>query len=134
MANTGDSFIVELTPSQLGWGTERYTASRDIRYGEGYLSIPRIYAERFSLYNSNYTAGRDILGQNIFNCISSDGLLNCELKSQGCASAGDTYAKQFAGNGNLRALGNWYSKAEAKVGDKIRVYFSSPNNIELTLI
>lgn len=41
MANTGDSFIVKLTPSQLGWGTERYTDSRDIRYGEGYLSIPR---------------------------------------------------------------------------------------------
>lgn len=134
MANTGDSFIVKLTPSQLGWGTERYTTSRDIRYGEGYLSIPHTFAVQFSLYNSNQTNGHDILGQNIFRCVSSDGLLNCELKSQGCASAGDKYAKQFAGNRNLRALGNWYSKINAKVEDKIRVYFSSPNDIELTFI
>lgn len=134
MANTGDSFIVKLTPSQLGWGTERYTASRDIRYGEGYLSIPHTYAVQFSLYNSNYTNGDDILGQNIFHCVSSDGLLNCGLKSQGCVSAGDKYAKQFAGNGNLRALGDWYSKIGAKVGDRINVYFSSPNDIELTRI
>ena len=134
MAKTNDSFNVILTPSQLGWGTERYTASRDIRYGEGYLSIPRTYAVQFSLYNSNHTNGYDILGQNIFHCVSSDGLLNCELKSQGCVSAGDKYAKQFAGNGNLRALGNLYSKIGAKVGDRIRVYFSSPKDIELTLI
>lgn len=134
MANTGDSFIVKLTSSQLGWGTKRYTASRDIRYGEGYLSIPRTYAELFSLYNSNHTKGRDILGKNIFHCISSDGLLDCELKSQGCVSAGDKYAKQFAGSGNLRALGDWYSKINAKDGDKIKVYFSSPTDIELTLI
>lgn len=91
MANTGDSFIVELTPSQLGWGTERYTAFRDIRYGEGYLSIPQTYAVQFSLYNSNHTTGYDIPGQNIFHCISSYGLLNCKLKSQGCVSAGDKY-------------------------------------------
>ena len=115
MAHAGDSFIVELTPSQLGWGTERYTASREVRYGEGYL------------------IGHDILGQNIFHCITSDGSLNCELKSQGCVSAGDKYAKQFAGNGNLRALGDWYSKIGAKVGDRIEVSFSSPNDIVLTL-
>lgn len=133
MAHAGDSFIVELTPSQLGWGTERYTASREIRYGEGYLSIPRTYAVQFDLYNSNYRTGHDILGKNIFHCITSDGSLNCELKSQGCVSAGDKYAKQFAGNGNLRALGDWYSKIGAKVGDRIEVSFSSPNDIVLTL-
>ena len=132
MANPGDSFIVMLTPSQLGWGNERYTDSRDIRYGEGYLSIFHTYAVQFGLYNSNYTSGADVFGKNIFHCVSSDGLLNCELKSQGCVSAGDKYAKQFAGNDNLRALGDWYSKIGANVGDKINVYFSSPNDIELT--
>lgn len=134
MATTGDRFVVKLTSSQLGWGTERYTDSRDVRYGEGYLSIPRTYAKEFDLYNSNYTDGYDILGQNIFRCISSDGLLKCDLKSQGCVSAGDKYAKQFAGNGNLRILGEWYSKIGAKVGDEIEIYFSSPYDIRLTLI
>ena len=134
MANTGDYYIVELTPSQLGWGTERYTYTRDIRYGEGYLAIPRHYAKQFNLFNSNHTNKSNILGQNIFRCTSSDGLLNCLLKSQGCNTAGDIYAKQFSGNKNLRTLGTWYAKIQAKAGDKVRVYFSSPNDTILTLL
>lgn len=132
MANTGDSFIVNLTASQLGWGTERYTFTRDIRYGEGYLSIPRKTAIELSLFNSNHTHGNDVLGQNIFNCTSADGFLNCQLKSQGCSSAGDEFAKQFAGNNDLRALGAWYANIHANVGDQVEVYFTSPTDIRLT--
>ncbi len=134
MAQTGNCFIVDLTPSQLGWGDERYTNSRPIRYGEGYLAIHKEYAEAFNLFNSNYTNGEDILGENIFNCISSDGFLNCQLKSEGCRKAGNIYAKQFAGNDNLRTLGNWYAHLQARVGDRIEVYFLSPTDIRLTLI
>lgn len=134
MAQTGDHFRVTLTPSQLGWGVERYTNSRPIRYGEGYLAIHREYAQLFELFNSNYTNGNDVLGQNIFNCTSSDGFLNCELKSGGSCRSGDIYAKQFAGNGNLRALGNWYAHIGAQVGDEVEVYFLSPTDIQLTLI
>ena len=47
MAQTGNSFIVELTPSQLGWGDERYTTTRTIRHGEGYLAIHKEYARAF---------------------------------------------------------------------------------------
>lgn len=40
MANAGDTFTVELNRSQLEWGTFRFTGSRGLRYGEGYLKIP----------------------------------------------------------------------------------------------
>lgn len=134
MAQAGNSFRVTLTPSQLGWGTERYTGSRPVREGEAYLAIPRKYAMEYDLFNSNNTTGNDILGQNIFNCITSDGFLNCELKAEGCKSAGDVYAKQFAGNDNLRTLGDWYSYVNAQVDDVVEVYFLSPTDVRLTLI
>lgn len=134
MAQTGDHFRVTLTPSQLGWGVERYTNSRPIRHGEGYLAIHRKYAKLFELFNSNYTNGTDVLGQNIFNCASNDGFLNCQIKSGGSCRAGDIYAKQFAGNDNLRTLGSWYAHIGAQVGDEVEVYFLSPLDIELRLI
>ena len=37
MANAGDTFTVELNQAQLEWGTFRFTGSRGLRYGEGYL-------------------------------------------------------------------------------------------------
>ena len=134
MARTGNQFHVTLTKSQLGWGDKRYTSSRPIRDGEAYLAIPREYATAFDLFNSNQTNGCDVLGQNIFNCKSNDGFLDCELKSQGCEKAGDPYAKQFAGNNNLRTLGDWYEHIGAQVGDVVEVYFLSPTDIRLTLI
>lgn len=39
MANAGDTFTVELNQAQLEWGTFRFTGSRGLRYGEGYLKI-----------------------------------------------------------------------------------------------
>lgn len=41
MANAGDTFTVELNQAQLEWGTFRFTGSRGLRYGEGYLKIPK---------------------------------------------------------------------------------------------
>ncbi len=134
MAQTGDSFIVELTPSQLGWGDERYTNTRTIRHGEGYLAIHKEYARAFGLFNSNGTNGRDVIGENIFNCVSTDGFLNCQLKAQGCSESGDIYAKQFAGNDNLLTLGDWYAHVHANVGDRVEVLFTSPYDIQITLL
>lgn len=76
MAQTGDSFTVELNKAQLEWGTYRFTGSRGIRYGEGYLKIPRNYARLYNLYNGNHTQKQDILGENIFHATSKDGLFN----------------------------------------------------------
>lgn len=134
MAQAGDHFTVVLTPSQLGWGNERYTHTRPIRYGEGYLAISKSNARTCGLYNSNQTNNRDVLGINIFNCTSDDGFLNCQLKAQGCSEAGDIYAKQFAGNDNLRTLGHWYAHIHANIGDQVEVLFTSPTDIKLTLL
>ena len=72
---------------------------------------------------------KDILGINIFNCASKDGLFQGTLRAQGCRKAGEIYAKQLAGDGNLKAIGTWYSQIGAKVGDKIQVTWISPTDI-----
>lgn len=76
MAKAGDSYIVELRENHLAWGTYRYTDSRPSRSGEAYLPIPAQYAQEFNIYNSNGTHNMDILGKNIFRCIT----LGVELK------------------------------------------------------
>ena len=134
MAQAGDRYVVKLTPSQLGWGEERYTNTRTVRKGEAYLAIPQNKAKAYKLFNSNQTNGHNLLGINIYNRISVDGFLNGQMKSQGCARKGDKYAKQFAGNGNLKLLGDWYEHTQADVGDEVEVYFLSPCDIQLTLL
>ena len=96
MANAGDTFTVELNQAQLEWGTFRFTGSRGLRYGEGYLKIPKPVALNLQLFNGNHTNGYDILGENIFHATSADGLFTGTLRSEGCSNAGDPYAKQFA--------------------------------------
>lgn len=134
MAKAGDFYIVTLEKAHLEWGTHRYTGSRPRIYGEGYLHIPRHIATSFSLYNSNYTEGSNVLGVNVFNCVSADGLFKGVLKAQGNSGKGDIYAKQFSGNNNLQALGNWYSAVGAKIGDCVKVSWTSPTDIIIELI
>lgn len=127
MANPGDSYILTLKQTHLEWGSLRYTSSRNIIYGEGYLPIPAHIARRFNIYNSNNTCTG--LGFNEFNCISQDGLFNGILKSGGCSHKGDIYAKNLHGSGNLRALGHWFAQIHAQVGDQIEVRWTSPQDI-----
>lgn len=128
MAKAGDTFTVTLKKAHLEWGSYRHTNSRGIVYGEGYIKIPAPDAYRYGLLNSNGTGGLDILGQNIFNCRSADGLFSGELKAQG-DQADDIFAKQFAGNDNLKAIGDWYYAIGATVGDKIKVTWVSPTDL-----
>lgn len=134
MAKAGDNFMVELTKAQLEWGTYRFTGSRGTRYGEGYLKIPLKYARLYHLYNNNHTNNQDILGENIFHALSKDGLFDGFLRSQGCTNAGDPFAKQFAGNKDLTALGDWYSQINAQEGDLIRVTFISFKDIIMEIM
>lgn len=134
MAKAGDSYIVTLEQAHLEWGTHRYTGTRPQIYGEGYLHIPRQIARALSLYNSNYTGGADVLGKNIFNCTSVDGLFTGQLKAQGNSESGDVYAKQFSGNNNLQALGRWYSAVGACIGDRVKVEWTSPTDIRIQLL
>ena len=129
MANKGDRYTVILDVAHLGWGTHRYTTTRPPIPGERYLPIPRADAIRIGIYNSNATNGKDILGQNIFNCTSVDGFFNAVFKSQGCFEAGDIYAKQFSVNDDLQALDVWYRHINAQPGDVIKVTWTSSIDI-----
>jgi hypothetical protein len=127
MPKTGDSFIVTLGPSHLGWGRYRHTKSRPQISGEGFLPIPARYAKAMNITNSN---GVD---NTLYNCNSSDGnLKNVTLLAQGGSKAGYKYAKNFAGKGNLKLLGTWFTSIGAKIGDKIEIKFTSPTDILLT--
>lgn len=132
MPIAGNFYIVKLKKAHLEWGTHRYTGSRGLVYGEGYIHLPKDYAELFKVYNSNYSITG--LGYNIFNCVSADGFFSGEVKAAGCRKAGEIYAKQFEGHGNLKALGQWYAYCNAQVGDHVEVKWTSPYNIVIRYI
>lgn len=132
MAKAGDSFIVELKPSHIDWGNYRHTDTREAIDGEGYIPIPIDDAHSLEIYNSNYP--NKGLGYNLFNCTSVDGHFTGVLKSAGSREAGDVYAKQFEGNGDLKALGRWFTACSAKVGDCVKVKWISPTDIIIELL
>ena len=61
MANRGDKYVVVLEKAHLEWGAHRYTGSRDLIYGEGYIKIPASVAYELNILNLNGTDGDDIL-------------------------------------------------------------------------
>ncbi len=128
MASAGNSYTIKLKSPHLKWGVERYTGSRDIIYGEGYIPIPADIAYDFKLLNLNGTNGQDIFGQNLFHCKSVDGHYEGTLRAQGNQSD-DRYAKQFSGDNNLKAIGSWYAAIGAAVGDTVKVTWTSPIDI-----
>lgn len=128
MATAGDFYIIELKQAHLEWGEHRYTNSRGKVYGEGYIAIPADYAYDYNIRNKNGAGQHDILGKNIFNCTSADGLYRGTLRAQG-NQADDRFAKQFAEDSDLKAIGSWYSKVDAQVGDRIKVTWLSSTDI-----
>lgn len=126
MPKAGDFFITTLKKAHLEWGTHRHTSSRGIIYGEGYIQISRDVAKSIGIYNSNKG------GVHTFNCNSTDGFLsNVTLKASGSMTAGDVYAKQFQGSGNLRLIGDWFHHVNARIGDRVKVTWKSPTDIEI---
>ncbi|MEG1482523.1 hypothetical protein [Clostridium sp.] len=134
MPLSGSEFTIQLKATHLNWGTYRYSDTRRIIYDEMYLPIPSNCARAFSIYNSNYTNRRDVLGINIFNCISSDGFLNCSVKAAGSSTAGDIYAKNLQGNGDLKLLAPWATSCQMRVGDSIHLLWIDEETIRLTHI
>lgn len=133
MAKKGDSFTVSIGPSHLNWGTYRNPTNRDPIPGEAYIAIPKEYARKYKLYNSNYT--QTGLGYNEFYVSTSDGYITNEiLLAQGNTAAGDPYAKNFAIKGNLKRLGSWFSYCKATTSNKIRITFTSSTSLILELI
>lgn len=133
MANAGDTYTVKLKETYLDWGEYRKTYSREAISGEGYIPIPKKYAQEFGVFNSNYMYVG--LGYNVFIASSRDGFLNnVELLAQGCSSAGDQYAKQFSVKGNLQIIGQWYASQRATTDNYVRVTWVSSTEIILEII
>lgn len=133
MPKAGDSFVITLGETHLGWGSHRYTGSRRIIYGESYIPIPHKIAQSLGIFNANYNPNKcDTLGINTFNCTSQDGIFTGILKASGCIRKNDIYAKNLHGQGNLKALAPWYASWNAQIGDKIEVKWTSTTDIVIT--
>lgn len=133
MPKAGDSFVVTLGRTHLGWGSHRYTSSRKIIYHETYIPIPSFKAKSYKIYNSNYNKGGcDILGVNIFNCTSQDEFFCGVLKASGCSQKYSVYAKNLHGCDNLKALDPWFTSWNAQVGDQVEVKWTSSTDIVIT--
>lgn len=128
MAKAGDAYKVRLKQAHLEWGEHRYTNSRGIVYGEGYIAIPAEYAYDFDLRNKNGAGQKDVFGKNLFYCQSADGLFKGVLRAQGNQDD-RRFAKQFSVDNDLKAIGSWYSQIDAQVGDWIRVAWLSSTDI-----
>lgn len=129
MPKAGDCFVVELKDTHVEWGEYRYTSTRDMIPGEGYIPIPRSKAEAFRIYNTN---GSNSLP--LYNCTSIDGFYQGTLLAQGSSEKGDVYAKQFAEYKNLKGLGRWFSAVGARPGDRVKVFFTSPTSMTIELL
>ena len=49
MAQAGQNYTITLQQAHLEWGTHRYTDSRGVVYGEGYIPIPDREARMFNI-------------------------------------------------------------------------------------
>lgn len=134
MPNKGNQFIVSLQSTHIGWGIHRYTDSRQPISGECYIPIPSSVAHQFGIFNSNYTQGQDILGQNIFRAHSADGHFEGTVKASGSSVAGDRYAKNLSGQGDLKAFNYWFNQMNVTVGTKIKVEWLSDSEVLFTIL
>ncbi|MBO5055223.1 MAG: hypothetical protein J6C64_02570 [Lachnospiraceae bacterium] len=97
MPRAGDTFIVTLEPAHLGGGTYRYTDTRDSIYREGYIKMPRQYAERFGIFNSNHRTANSR-----YRCVAVNGDYSDILLAQGCSSVGGFLCKTVCGRRKLK--------------------------------
>ena len=123
MPHSGDSYSVVLKQTHLNWGTYRHTTTRTEIQGEAYVPIPKHCAFSFGIQ----------LGD-LYRAVFSDGFPSFIAKAAGNSRAGDTYAKQFQGNGDLKAFGRWYSAVGAEIDDEVLVRFIDSQTVEFTLI
>ena len=133
MPQAGDSFTVQIGASQRDWGTFRKPTNRALIEGEGYIAIPKSYAVRYNIFNSNNQ--QTGLGYNEFIASTADGFIQNEvLLAQGSNTAGDPYAKNFAVKGDLKRIGSWYANCGVTDDSSVRVTFTSPTNVLLEIV
>ncbi len=127
MPKKHDSYIVELKESHLkNWGTHRYTNTREKRDSESYIPIPMSKAKEYNILNSNQSEDNIIYTAKFKN---TD--ISVEVLASGSTKAGNKYAKQFHGKGNLKALTPGYEALGVQVKDKIKVTFVNEKTLEV---
>jgi len=109
--------------AHLDWGRHRYTHTRERIEGEGYVPIPKPCAERYGIHKGD-----------LFTAVFADGFPSFLARAAGNSTAGDIWAKQFQGDGDLKAFGRWYKRCGAEVGDTVNVTFIGPNVIQFEKI
>lgn len=123
MPSPGNQYRVFLKQSHIDWGRHRYTHTRERIEGEGYVPIPKAYAVSYGiLLGSCYTA------------TFSDGFPPFQIRAAGNSSAGDPFAKQFQGDGDLKAFGRWYAHVGAKIDDQVLVTFIDESTVLFELV
>lgn len=123
MPRAGDHYIIYLKQSHLDWGRHRYTHTRDRIAGEGYVPIPKRYATAY--------------GINIGTCYMAtfaDGFPPFTARAAGNSARGELAAKQFQGDGDLKAFGRWFAHCGAETDDAVVVTFTSPQTVNFELI
>lgn len=123
MPKTGDYYTVSLKEAHMDWGRHRYTHTRERIEGEGYVQIPKRYAEMYGIHKGDQ-----------FTATFADGFPSFAARTAGNSTAGDILAKQFQGDGDLKAFGRWYANSGAEIGDTVRVTFTAPDVVLFELL
>ena len=123
MAVAGDHYSVILKKSHIDWGGYRHTDTRPKIAGEAYVPIPRDHAQFLQIYKGD-----------LFTAVFADGFPSFQARAAGNSAAGDVFAKQFQGDGDLKAFGRWYTSCGAEVGDRVKVKFLSPDTVQFELV
>lgn len=69
-----------------------------------------------------------------FTATFADGFPSFAARAAGNSTAGDILAKQFQGDGDLKAFGRWYANSGAEIGDTVRVTFTAPDVVLFELL
>lgn len=123
MPKPGDHFSVATKKSHLDWGRYRRTHTRQPREGEAYVKIPLKDARRIGIRKGD-----------LFTATFSDGFHPFTARAAGSSKKGGVYAKQFQGDGDLKAFGRWYTSCGAEVGDTVIVTFIASDTIQFELV
>ncbi len=87
MPSAGDSFIVELKPAHLQWGTRGPSGSGQNRSPmEAYIQISHANASKYGIMQGA-----------VFNAVSADGYLNCQVLAGGSQGPNLEYASSSKG-------------------------------------
>ncbi len=125
MPKAGDNYEVDVKPSHIDWGEYRNPTNREPIPGESYVKIPSEYARKYGIKRG------DLFTAHFTNGHSS---MTVKASGNGPCENGIQYAKQFegVGPGACKAFTPWYRSCNAVPGDKIKVEFTSAEDIWFT--